>query len=150
MPSRRCEDCDLDYPPNFALPNGTQSTDYCHVCGKNTVYSTSRSAPWDWDARVHKVKQERERRQKEAEEYPIPRAEGELGIYGESGQFFVDDWDLRKAKLFPPSDRRMFLFRVEDQVWEAQGWQESKRRWWVCPVEETISDSESLTDAISV
>lgn len=135
MAARRCDECELDYPLDFSLPNGVPSTQTCHVCGGSTKYVGRRSAPFDWQARVTKLKQERERLKREAEDSPIPRAEGELGIYGESGQFFVDDWDLRGAKISPPADHRFFLFYANGSYWESQGWHESKRRWWVEPVD---------------
>jgi hypothetical protein len=43
----------------------------------------------------------------------------------------VSDWELRRAGITPPAVRRMWMFRANGHIWEAQCWHESKRRWWI-------------------
>ena len=135
MAARRCVDCNLNYPTTLIVPG----TDYCFACKEPTQFYSNLSPHADWKQQVEAAKL----KLKESEPGAlIPEAVGELGIYGDAGQFFVSDWDLRQAKLIPPStDRRMFLFQVGEHYWEAQGWDEPRRRWWVAPVDAAELDS---------
>lgn len=62
----------------------------------------------------------------------LPDAGDDLPTYLEHGLHWVHDWALRDRRVIPPNGHVAFWqFRANGREWEAQGWDESRRRWWI-------------------
>lgn len=127
MSTYRCSDCGINYPDTWAHLK-------CQVCDEPTSNISNDEADEDWHKAVTWKRRLRWEAEQIADVIPGPKIHEDLPIYEEGGLFWIGDWDLRRAGIIPPGDRRMWLFRANGHVWETQGWNESKRRWWIAEV----------------
>lgn len=128
MASRRCSTCNVNYP--YTAIGAVRHAE-CDICGEATSFIPNADAHPDWQEQVTWKRRDRWEAEQIADLIPAPNDEQELPIYEEGGLFWISDWELRRAGIDPPAVRHMWLFRANGHIWEAQGWDEPKRRWWI-------------------
>ncbi len=124
MAARRCSMCGISYPDEYPFLK-------CHVCEEKTDHISNDKEDPNWQALVTWKRRVAWEATQVAGAIPGPSDDSPLSIFEQDGLFWVPDGDLRRADICPPSDRRMFLFRAHGHIWEAQGYDNKRRRWWV-------------------
>ena len=123
MAARRCSIDGISFPNDFRH-------EHCPVCSERTSYISNDEPDPDWREKVVNLLERR--KQAEALTEDIPRLTRAVNILEENGRFFVAQSDLINAGLRKGIDQSLWVFiDQEDRLWEAQGWDEPRRRWWV-------------------
>jgi hypothetical protein len=123
MAARRCSVDGVSYPDNFRHET-------CPICGERTHYISNATPDEDWEWKVERALAAQA--QAEALTEPIPRLTKPVKFIEENGQVFVAQSDLIRAGLRKGIDQSFWVFTDhEGRLWEAQGWDEPRRRWWV-------------------
>jgi hypothetical protein len=124
MAARRCSIDGISFPSEYALH------ETCPVCGERTSYISNDQPDPDWQEKVAHLLERR--MQAEALQEPIPRLTKPVQFIEEHGQVFVAQSELINAGLRKGIDQSLWVFTDhEGRLWEAQGWDEPRRRWWV-------------------
>lgn len=124
MAARRCTLCGISYPtlPQFSV---------CPIHDEPTDFISNVDPDEDWKSSM-------ERRVKQAEKDAalkrvIPLVPG-VKVIEDKGLLWVDqtEMQLAGARLSRMVSNTFHLFELEDGwVYETQGWDEPRRRWWV-------------------
>lgn len=140
MAARRCTFCGLDYP-------AIAQFETCPIHDEPTDLLANASPSPDWQKRFEKLKVA----QDEAER-PIPRVKG-VEAFEQHGLTWVYGADLFRAGMRLPhttaSDFK--LFELDDGcVYETQGWDDPRRRWWIEKVTCNEEEASQLTTSADV
>jgi hypothetical protein len=138
--SRRCSLCGISYPsiPQF---------DECPIHGVPTERRANDDPDPNWKENFERLKKLVDREQ-DIVARPIPLVRG-VEIVEENGHLFVPQqelWNagLRLSRLQPD---QFYLFEMEDGwIYETQGFDDPRRRWWVERVVE-VQDFEEAYNA---
>jgi hypothetical protein len=126
VPTRRCSTCGINYPagPFGGVPK-------CQVDSSHELaYVLNTEPDKDWKKRVDMLKARLAEAGRELE--AVPQAKETLNIYEEDGLFWVNAFELfRSGVEFNSSDANFRLFQANGHIWETQGWDERRRRWWI-------------------
>lgn len=123
MAARRCSACGIRYP-------SLEQFRVCPIHNEQTEF-ISEEPDADWRPSFERLlkKQEREA----AVNADIPRVEG-VPVVEENGRMFVSQMALQNAglRLSRMMPDQFYLFELDDGwVYETQGWDNPRRRWWV-------------------
>lgn len=134
MATRRCTSCGINYPviEQFRI---------CPIHEEATSLLSNDEPDEHWKARFESMV--RVVNQMDEVTRTIPLARGVQVVIEAFGlpdqlqtMYFVDQTDLVKAGLMlsrmQPAEKQWYLFELEDGwIYETQGFDESRRRWWV-------------------
>lgn len=130
MATRRCTSCGINYPviEQFRM---------CPIHEEATSLLNNDDPDEHWKARFESMV--RVVNQMDEVTRPIPFARGvqAIEVLGPNGKlYFVDQSDLVKINVIfsrmQPAEKQWYLFELEDGwIYETQGFDESRRRWWV-------------------
>jgi hypothetical protein len=82
-------------------------------------------------------------RQAAALQEPTPHLTRPVPFIEEHGRTFVRQTDLINAGLRKALDQSLWLFWDSDcRLWEAQGYDEPRRRWWIEPVPTEVREED--------
>lgn len=131
MAAYRCTLCGISYPakPQFKT---------CPIHDEPTDRFDNVEPDPDWQEKGKRV-YEHAMRQAELRG-PIPLARG-VAVVEECGRLFVQQGDLWRSGVVISwmQPTQFYLFELEDGwIYETQGWDEPRRRWWV----ERLAESE--------
>lgn len=121
--SLRCTLCGIAYPPlrDFLT---------CPIHEEATEPDPGHDADPDWREKAQRLWRQLKAAALEPER-PYPRVEN-VPVLDEGGQLFVKQTDLIRAGLRIPVHSPSFqLFELDGYVYEIEGWDEPRRRWWV-------------------
>jgi hypothetical protein len=125
LPARRCGTCGISYP-NIA------QFSTCPIHGESTTYASNIEPDEDWQANFERLsKQASTDAEKFDRVFPLIRG---VPVIEEDGRYFVDQTALqlegvRFSRMMPD---QFYLFELDDGwIYETQGFDEPRRRWWV-------------------
>lgn len=121
--SLRCTLCGIDYPPvrDFLV---------CPIHQEETTPNPGHEPDADWRERAQRLYQQLKGLEKQ-EYRPYPAVQ-DVRVHDESGVLFVYQTDLIHAGLRIPVSAPSFqLFELDGAVYETQGWDNPRRRWWI-------------------
>jgi hypothetical protein len=106
----------------------------CPIHGEPTEFFGGNEPDEDWRPNLERL----ERLMKQVEEEtalhaPLPRVEG-VSVIEDNGRLFVSQTALQRAglRLSRMMPDQFYLFALDDGfVYETQGWDNPRRRWWV-------------------
>jgi hypothetical protein len=132
--ARRCSVDGISFPDSTAYTT-------CPVCSQGTSYISNDSPDEDWREKVAALLERL--RQAAALQEPTPHLTRPVPFIEEHGRTFVRQTDLINAGLRKALDQSLWLFWDSDcRLWEAQGYDEPRRRWWIEPVPTEVREED--------
>lgn len=143
MPTRRCSSCGINYPviEQFRI---------CPIHEEPT--SLMQDEPDEhWKVRFERMVEVVNAQEAIARPIPLVKGVQVIEVLGfepfNEKLYFVDQTDLVKAGVIfsrmQPAEKQWYLFELEDGwIYETQGFDESRRRWWVERVARANPDEE--------
>lgn len=138
MAARYCASCNINYPSLVQFQT-------CPIHGERTDMKPNRDADDDWQVQVERAQRKHDKHRDLAER-TIPLVH-DVSVIEEGGLFFVNQEALQRAglRLSRMMPNQFYLFELDDGwIYETQGWDEPRRRWWVEPVAEAPDLAEEL------
>lgn len=144
MAARRCTLCGISYPtmPQFST---------CPVHEEPTDYLSNVDPDPDWQASMERLAKQAT---KDAALKRVVPLVPDVKVVEDGGLLWVDQTEMHRAgaRLSHMVPDQFHLFELEDGwVYETQGWDEPRRRWWVERVirSEGESSPQRTTSAVA-
>lgn len=146
LATRRCTSCGINYPviEQFRI---------CPIHEEATSLLNNDEPDEHWKARFESMVRVVNQMDEVTRTIPLARGVQTIERHTPLGTFyFVDQTDLVKAGLMlsrmQPAEKQWYLFELEDGwIYETQGFDESRRRWWVERVARANPDEDEGRDA---
>lgn len=133
LAARRCSTCGISYPV-------IQQFEKCPIHETGTHYQASTEPDEDWQAQYERLAKQAARDAEVAGVYPLVRG---VSVVEEDGRYFIDNATLHRAgvRFSRMQPDQFYLFELEDGwIYETQGFDDPRRRWWVERVAESVGD----------